>query len=117
MAPRDSYGLHLLLATGSSEHLEQVLTRFKKQGYKNWSTVRQRLKGSTESTLYRAIGLPYVPPELREGRDELELLAGDYGVRHVMWLDDDLLILASVLALDLAQSRAEEEREAKEEKR
>jgi DNA polymerase (family 10) len=76
LAPRDSYGFHLLLATGSAEHLEQVLTRFKEQGYKNWDTVRQRLSGASERALYRAIGLPYVPPELREGRHELELLAG-----------------------------------------
>ncbi len=76
LAPRDSYGFQLLLATGSSEHLEQMLTRFKKQGCKNWETVGQRLNGASEPALYRAIGLPYVPPELREGRDELELLAG-----------------------------------------
>lgn len=76
LAPRDSYGFHLLLATGSSEHLEHVLTRFKQRGYKNWDTVRQRLKRASEQALYRAIGLPYVPPELREGRNELTLLAG-----------------------------------------
>jgi len=83
LAPRDSYGFHVLHATGSSEHLEQLLTRFKAQGFKNWETVRHRLKGSNEPAIYRAIGLPYVPPELREGRDELELITGRGSARLI----------------------------------
>jgi DNA polymerase (family X) len=74
LAPHDSYGFHMLHATGSSEHLDQLLARFNKQGFKSWETVRRRLKEAGEHDLYRAIGLPYVPPELREGRDELEML-------------------------------------------
>ena len=75
MAPRDAWGFHLLQATGSSEHLEQLLARFKERGCKDWETVHRRWSGASEEALYHAIGLAYVPPELREGRDELELLA------------------------------------------
>lgn len=76
VAPPDSHGFHLLQATGSSEHLEQLLTKFEAQGFKNWETVRRRLNGSSEPAIYRAIGLPCIPPELREGRGELELITG-----------------------------------------
>jgi len=76
VTPPESYGFHVLHATGSPEHLEQLLTRFKAEGFKSWEVVRTRLKGSSETALYRAIGLPYVPPELREGRDELEMING-----------------------------------------
>jgi DNA polymerase (family 10) len=33
----------------------------------------RRVAGRTEKEVYRAVGLPWIPPELREGRNELEL--------------------------------------------
>lgn len=83
LAPPDSYGFHVLQATGSSEHLEQLLTKFKAQGFKDWETVRRRLNGSSEEAIYRAVGLPYVEPELREGLDELEPITGRQSARLI----------------------------------
>nr|MBA2484594.1 PHP domain-containing protein [Nitrospira sp.] len=67
------FGLALLLATGSAEHLNDVLRRFQGEGFKDWSAVQARFSHADEAGLYEAIGLPYVPPELREGRGELAL--------------------------------------------
>ena len=83
LASRRSYGFRLLHATGSSGHLEQLVTRFKEHGYKDWDAVRRRLSGASEPALYRAIGLPYIQPELREGRDELEFITGRRSMRLI----------------------------------
>jgi DNA polymerase (family X) len=79
----ESYGLHVLQATGSADHLDQLLRRFTAQGFRNWETVRRRVKDPSEAALYRAIGLPYIPPELREGREELERIEGGSPVQLV----------------------------------
>ena len=72
----NEYGMQLLRETGSEEHLEQLLTRFSAQGLTTWEMVWNRLKGADEQALYHAIGLPLIPPELREGRDELQRIQG-----------------------------------------
>ncbi|HEU4502025.1 MAG TPA: DNA polymerase/3'-5' exonuclease PolX [Nitrospira sp.] len=66
---------HLLQATGSEEHLEQVLVRFAAQGLDTWDKVRRRVKTLSEKGIYASAGLPFIPPELREGRGELEVNA------------------------------------------
>jgi DNA polymerase (family X) len=76
LATCESYGWALLQATGSPEHLDQLLAKFNGRGFADWEAVRRRMKRSSEAALYRAIGLAYVPPELREGRDELEWMEG-----------------------------------------
>jgi DNA polymerase (family 10) len=53
-----------------------LLKRFEKRGMHDWKAVAKRFPGATEEILYRAIDLPYIPPELREGRDEVELAEG-----------------------------------------
>jgi DNA polymerase (family 10) len=70
------YGCVLLQETGSEEHIEMLLKRFEKRGMHDWKAVAKRFPGATEEILYRAIDLPYIPPELREGRDEVELAEG-----------------------------------------
>jgi DNA polymerase (family 10) len=56
----------LVEATGSDAHLAALRRRAKAQR-KAWPTA----KGS-EAAFYRALGLPWIPPELREGDGELE---------------------------------------------
>lgn len=64
---------HLLQTTGSEEHLEQVLVRFAAHGLNTWEKVRARVKKMSEKGIYAAAGLPFIPPELREGRGELDI--------------------------------------------
>ena len=83
LAPRKHYDFYLLQATGSEEHLRQLLTHFAAQGLHNWEAVRARFKGSSEEAIYRAAGLPFVPAELREGRDEFEIIKRNGSARLI----------------------------------
>ena len=61
VTPAD-YGSALFFATGHSSHVEAVRKRIDAHGpYR------------TEEAVYAAAGLPYIPPELREGHGEIEL--------------------------------------------
>jgi DNA polymerase (family 10) len=71
-ATPSDYGLTLLRATGHEDHLDALRQRLAEQGLPDWQAVRRRLPGATEEDIYRAAGLPYIPPELREGRGEVE---------------------------------------------
>lgn len=62
------FGLALLQETGSPEHAHQLIRRFQEQGLKDWSAIGAKLHGASEKRLYQA--LPYIAPELREGRGE-----------------------------------------------
>jgi DNA polymerase (family 10) len=64
MADASDYGAALFRATGHSTHVGAVLDRL--------AAPRQF---PTEEALYAAAGLPYIPPELREGHGEIELAA------------------------------------------
>lgn len=70
-APADKWGAHLLVATGSEGHLRKLqawagpLTKW----------VAGRKSAGDEVAAYRSLGLDWVPPELREGRDEVDLAA------------------------------------------
>ncbi len=66
------FGLALLQETGSPEHVDQLLRRFQEQGLKDWPAVQTTFKGASEETLYKTVSLQYVPPELREGRGEID---------------------------------------------
>jgi DNA polymerase (family 10) len=68
---------YLLQATGSSEHLEQLLRRFSAKGLPSWENVHRHVSGLSEDAIYRAAGLPFVPPTLREGRGELDFAKAD----------------------------------------
>ncbi|HEX9631539.1 MAG TPA: helix-hairpin-helix domain-containing protein [Gemmatimonadales bacterium] len=81
LTPPERFGLALVHATGSAAHLEQLAARAERRGL-HWS--RTDLAGAEapaqlahESDIYRALGLPWIPPELREGMGELE--AADAG--------------------------------------
>jgi DNA polymerase/3'-5' exonuclease PolX len=75
LAP-ESFGAALQYFTGSKDH--NVLTRSlaRDLGLKinEYFVVRgeERLPSATEADVYRAIGLPWIPPEIREARGEVE---------------------------------------------
>jgi DNA polymerase (family X) len=76
-----SYGIALLHATGSERHIGALGTlaaakglSLEKDGLRRGSKI---VASKTEAAIYRALGLPLIAPELREGSDEIELaLAG-----------------------------------------
>jgi DNA polymerase (family 10) len=66
----------LLAATGSEGHLAALADRAERRGVGwNLSQARGGLspKAGSEEALYAALGLPFIPPEMREGLDEIEL--------------------------------------------
>lgn len=72
-----SFGAALLYFTGSKDHSIQLRSIAKRQDlklneYGLWRGSR-RLAGKDETSIYRALGLRYIPPELRENRGEIEL--------------------------------------------
>lgn len=71
-----SYGAALYYFTGSKAHTVPVRTMAQRQGLKvNEYGVykgQERLGGQSEEEVMRLIGLPYIEPELREGRGEIE---------------------------------------------
>lgn len=76
----ESFGAAWQYFTGSKEHNVRLRSRARDQGLTiNEYGIRQidddaleTLAGQTEDEIYRAVGLPWIPPELREGREEIE---------------------------------------------
>jgi DNA polymerase (family X) len=73
---RKHFGAALLHATGSPEHLEQLRILAEKKGMRIDLDGLHRgrsVVAAKEEDIYRALGLPFIEPELREGRGEIEL--------------------------------------------
>jgi DNA polymerase (family 10) len=84
-----SFGAALQYFTGSKEHNVRLRSRARERGLTineygvyelgaeagddGKPTKAAFIAGDTEQDVYGAVGLPWVPPELREGRDELEV--------------------------------------------
>ncbi|MEO0078916.1 MAG: helix-hairpin-helix domain-containing protein, partial [candidate division WOR-3 bacterium] len=73
------FGAALQYFTGSKEHNVAVRALAQKRGLKlseyGLFRGRRRIAGRTEAEVYHALGLPYIEPELRENRGELEAAA------------------------------------------
>jgi DNA polymerase (family X) len=72
---RKHFGATLLHATGSAEHLDQLRTLAERRGMTlqaDGLRKGRRLMAAKEEDIYGALGLPFIEPELREGRDEIE---------------------------------------------
>jgi DNA polymerase (family 10) len=73
------YGAALQYFTGSKDHNVALRTLAQKQGLKlsEYGLFRgeKRIAGRSEQDVYAALGLPYIEPELRENRGELEAAA------------------------------------------
>jgi DNA polymerase (family 10) len=77
VVPEASYGAALLYFTGSKQHNILIRRLGIERGLKinEYGAFRgaRRIAGRTEEEVYRTVGLPWIPPELREGRNEIEL--------------------------------------------
>ena len=89
---RGSFGAALQYFTGSKEHNVRLRSRARDRGLtineygvyrlaggttEDAPPVRgECLTGATEAEVYEAVGLPWIPPELREGGEEIDLAAG-----------------------------------------
>jgi len=71
-----SYGAALHYFTGSKSHNIAIRRIAQQLGLKvnEYGVFRgeKRIAGESEESVYRAVGLPYIPPELREDRGEIE---------------------------------------------
>lgn len=74
VVPADSFGAALQYFTGSKEHNVQLRSRAKRRKLKinEYGVFRGRrtIAGPSEEGVYEALGLPWIPPELREARQE-----------------------------------------------
>lgn len=72
----ESYGAALHYFTGSKAHNIAIRRLAQERGLKlNEYGVfegEKRIAGDTEDSVFRAVGLPFIPPELREDRGEIE---------------------------------------------
>ena len=77
---RDEFAVALWRATGSSDHLDAVSARLAERGFaldgdRLLDERHAVVPVADERTLYEHAGLAFVPPELREGRGEIEMAA------------------------------------------
>ncbi len=74
----ESYGAALHYFTGSKQHNIAIRDRGKRRGLKisEYGVFRDAdgvpVGGANEEDVFEAVGLPYIPPELREDRGEIE---------------------------------------------
>ncbi|HEY1338434.1 MAG TPA: DNA polymerase/3'-5' exonuclease PolX [Bryobacteraceae bacterium] len=79
--PVGSFGAAMQYFTGSKDHNVAIRTRAVRMGLKlsEYGLFRVeddvKVAGETESSVYQAIGLPWIPPELRENCGEIEAAA------------------------------------------
>jgi DNA polymerase (family 10) len=102
--PTDHAGAALVWHTGSREHLARLILRAAAHGlrFEGGELLRDghALIMPSETDLYAALGLPFIPPELRQGEEELEAaeegrlpqLVSDAHIRgdlhmHTTWSD------------------------------
>lgn len=74
VVPEESFGAALQYFTGSQQHNVELRGLAKDRGLKinEWGVFRgeERVAGRTEDEVYASVGLPWIPPELRESRQE-----------------------------------------------
>ena len=76
VVPEDSYGAALQYFTGSKAHSVALRQLAQQLGLKlnEYGVFRgdRSVAGATEESVYAAVGLPWIPPELRENRGEID---------------------------------------------
>ncbi len=102
LTDRKHFGAALLRATGSDAHVDALETLARQQDLRLdergvWRG-RKLIASRREEDIYRALGLQFVPPELREGEDEIALaregrlpkLVRDQDIRGIVHAHTDL---------------------------
>jgi DNA polymerase (family 10) len=74
-AAPDAFGAALAWWTGSAEHAAQLAARAAERGMELGPAGLARGSAPSEEALYGAFGLPWIPPELREGWGEVDAAA------------------------------------------
>ena len=88
----ESYGAALQYFTGSKEHGVALRSRAQKMGLtlNEYDLARvdngERVAGATEDEIYAALGLDWIPPELRENGGEIEA-AAEHRLPNLVTLD------------------------------
>lgn len=86
-----SYGAALCYFTGSKAHNIAIRRIAQKRGLKvneyGVFSGAERIAGEDEASVYRSVGLPFIPPELREDRGEIEAAHGGRLPRLVEFSD------------------------------
>ncbi|MBC7222298.1 DNA polymerase/3'-5' exonuclease PolX [Candidatus Bipolaricaulota bacterium] len=114
IVPEESFGAALQYFTGSKAHNIRLRERAVARGWKLneyglFDANDRLLAGRTEEEIYRALGLSYIPPELREDQGEIQAaeagalpklvelgeILGDLHV-HTDWSDGKMSILEVV---------------------
>ncbi len=76
VVPSESYGAALHYFTGSKAHNIKIRTLAREQGLKinEYGVFRgeERIGGEEEADVFRALGMQWIPPEMREDRGEIE---------------------------------------------
>ncbi|WFU75466.1 DNA polymerase/3'-5' exonuclease PolX [Bradyrhizobium sp. CB2312] len=76
LSDRKHFGAALLFATGSAAHIEQLQALATEKGFRldaDGLHKGRTVVAGEETDIYSALGLPFIDPELREGRGEIEL--------------------------------------------
>jgi DNA polymerase (family 10) len=93
VVPEESYGAALQYFTGSKAHNIVLRRRAQERGLKinEYGVFRgeKSIAGRTEEEVYKAVGLPWIPPELREDRGEFD--AAEQGRLPKLVEFDDIL--------------------------
>lgn len=91
VVPEESFGAAMQYFTGSKEHNIVVRQRAKDLNLKvnEYGVFRgdEQIAGRTEKDVYAAVGLPWIPPELRENRHEFEW-ADAHALPKLVTVDD-----------------------------
>jgi DNA polymerase (family 10) len=91
VVPEESFGAAMQYFTGSKEHNVVVRQRAKDRGLKvnEYGVFRgeTQVAGRTEQDVYAAVGMPWIPPELRENRREFEW-ADEGAIPELVTIDD-----------------------------
>ena len=91
VVPDESFGAALQYFTGSKEHNIVIRRRAQERGLKlnEYGLYRgdEFIAGRTEEEIYDAVELPWIPPELRENRGEIEH-AAEHRLPELIRLED-----------------------------
>lgn len=88
----ESFGAAMMYFTGSKAHNITLRKRAQKDGLKlsEYGLFRdeKRMAGASEEEVFKALGLPWIPPELREDRGEID--AAEQGTLPTLVTREDL---------------------------